>query len=110
MHFLPFVFYVCTHMCILSHVHRFILTILININYTFVLSVQVGKEFSDLHRDHDRTMTENESDHLPLPETALHAFFSRADLTKTKVQPRQRYSEQEMRTKKRLSQTQPLTG
>ena len=24
-------------MCILSHVHRFILTILININYTFVL-------------------------------------------------------------------------
>ena len=37
MHFLPFIFYACTHICILSHVPRFILTILININYSFVL-------------------------------------------------------------------------
>lgn len=35
MHFLPFVFYVCTHMRILSHVQVY--TILININCAFAL-------------------------------------------------------------------------
>ena len=65
--------------------------------------------FPNLHRDHDRTY-ENESDYLPLPEIALYSFFPRADLTKIKAHPWQRYSGQEMRTKKRLSQTEPLTG
>ena len=71
------------------------------INCSPLIPPYVWKFFSNLHRDHDRTTTENESDHLPLPETALHAFFPRADLTKTKVQPWQRYSEQEMRTRTR---------